>query len=212
VRAYKRDVVPGRIGGFDLAVEERGPYRLRTASDVPYVSAYSWRHDGFGHRLGAVVAGLTVSHLLIPIGLFCVFMTNRRYGPSYAFAQVMVTVIAVVAVVLFAGGALAEFVRQETVPSFGEAAAFGGAFFAASFVSIVVFDGARGPMWWTAPLLGFLSAAIVYAGVFTALQPSGGIEHALQYMGVLTGEGILLLVPFWAMRRMVPPMAGFGGY
>jgi hypothetical protein len=31
-------------------------------------------------------------------------------------------------------------------------------------------------------------------------------------MGLIAAEGLALLIPFWAMRRMVPPVDGFGGY
>ena len=252
MRAYNRDVVPGRIGGLKMTSEDRGPYRLRTASDAPYMGAYGYgRRENLLDKLGAWLAKiarvavasvilsawlvavflyrdtpldvsgvgtgwLTVSHLLVPVGFFCVFMTNRRYGPAFAFAQVVTTLGAVVGLVLFARDALNEFVPLDTVPALREALAFGGAFLAASFVSIVAFDGARGPRWWTAPLIGFLSAAIVFAAVFFAAlfagTTDGWVNQGLQYMGLIAGEGVLLLLPFWAMRRMVPPMPGFGGY
>jgi hypothetical protein len=244
-------VVPGRVGGLHMASEERGLYRLRTASDAPYMGAYGYgRHESFAHKLGAIlavvarmaaavavllawVAGvylyrdtpislygddswLTASHLLIPVGFFCVFMTNRRYGPAYAFAQVVLTAIAIVAWMLFARPLIDALLPLDTIPTVREAAAFGGAFFAASFVSIVVFDGARGAHWWTAPLFGFLSAAIVYACVFFAALKAGTdapwVYSAVEYMGALAGEGILLLIPFWMLRGMVRPISGFGGY
>ena len=252
MRAYNSNVVPGRIGGLKMTSEDPGPYRLRTASDAPYMGAYGYgRRESFIDKLGAWLATLarvavatvilaawlvavylyrdtptelfgigtgwlTVSHLLVPVGFFCVFMTNRRYGPAFAFAQVMMTLGAVIALVLFARDALNEFVPLDTVPAIREALAFGGAFLAASFVSIAAFDGARGPRWWTAPLIGFLTAAIVFATVFfTALYAgtsSGWMNQGLQYMGLIAGEGVLLLLPFWVLRRMVPPLPGFGGY
>ncbi len=235
-----------------MASEERGLYRLRTATDAPYMGAYGYGHrESFAQRLGAAlavglrvtisvavllawVAGiylyrdtpmslydgseawLTASHLLVPIGFFSVFLTNRRYGPAFAFAQVVMTAIVIVAFIVFTGGALDRFLPLDAIPSVREAAAFGGAFFAASFVSIIVFDATRGPNWWTAPLFGFLSAAIVYATVYFAALLGGTdaawLNHAVQFMGVLAGEGILLLIPFCLLRRMVPPMSGFGGY
>ena len=235
-----------------MASGDRGPYRLRTASDAPYMGAY-----GYGHReslLDKLAAGLatvarvavaslilsawlaavflyrdtpfevfgigtgwlTVSHALVPVGFYCVFMTNRRYGPAYALAQVVMTLGAVVALVVFAGNTLSQYMPLDTVPALREAVAFGLSFLAASLVSIVAFDGARGPRWWTAPLIGFLAAAIVFAVAFFAALFAGTadawLNQSLQYVGLIAGEGILLLIPFWAMRRMVPPMAGFGGY
>ncbi len=253
VRAYKRDVVPGRVGGLHMASEERGLYRLRTASDIPYSGAYTYGgRETFAHKLGAALIALvrlaastivllawvaavwlyrdtpvellqdgsapwlTASQLLIPIGFFLVFLTNRRYGPAYAFAQVVLAAIAVVSFILFSGSGFNQYLPLDTIPPVREAAAFGGAFFAATFVSTVVFDGARGPNWWTAPLFGFFSAAIVYgASYFAALYAgteASWLVHGSEYMGVLAVEGMLLLIPFWALRRMVPPMSGFGGY
>jgi hypothetical protein len=232
-----------------MASEERGLYRLRTASDVPVAYAYG-RRESFGHKFGAVavvVARLTVavavliawsagvylyrdtpvslygddtwmtaSHLLVPVGFFCVFMTNRRYGPAYAFGQVVLTALAIVAWVVFARPLIDALLPLDTIPTVREAAAFAVAFVAASFVSIVVFDGTRGPMWWTAPLFGFLSAAIVFASVYFAALEAGTearwVYSAVEYMGVLAGEGILLLIPFWMLRGMVRPSSGFGGY
>jgi len=159
---------------------------------------------------------LTLAHLLVPVGFFCIFMTNRRYGPGYAFAQVMAAVTAIVGFVLLVGPDLGAFMPLDSVPTLREAASFGAAFVAASFVATIAFDGARGPRWWTAPLLGFLTAAFVFAAVYVPAIYAGNdpswLIDSLQYMGVLAGEGILLLIPFWALRRMVPPMAGFGGY
>jgi hypothetical protein len=252
VRAYKREVVPGRIGGLNMASAERGPYRLRAASDAPYMGAYGYgRQESWLDKVGALLAALarvavaalvlsawmasiylyrdtptvvfgigtgwlTVAHVLVPIGFFCVFMTNRRYGPAYAFAQVVLTLALVAGLVVFTRDALSEFVPLDTVPSMRESVAFGAAFFLASFVAIVAFDGARGPRWWTAPLIGFLAAAIVFATAFFAGfyagTSAGWLDQGVQYMVLIAGEGLVLLIPFWAMRRMVPPMAGFGGY
>lgn len=252
VRAYKRDVVPGRIGGLNMASEERGLYRLRTASYAPFVGAYGYpRHESALEKTGAALAAvtrvaistvillawlvgvylyrdtpvvvfgigtgwLTMADILVPVGFYCVFMTNRRYGPAYAFAQVVATLALAAGMVLFARDALDQIVPLDTVPPLRQALAFGGAFLAAGFVSIIAFDGSRGPSWWTAPLSGFLIAAVVFAAAFFAGQFAGTqtawLNQGLQYMALVAGEGVLLLIPFWAMRRMVPPMAGFGGY
>lgn len=252
VRAYKRDLIVGRVGGLNMASQDRGLYRLRTASDAPYTGVYSYgRQESFLERVGAAVGAilrlaicatilaawlaaiylyrdtavavfgigtgwLTVSHLLVPVGFYCVFMTNRRYGPAYAFAQVVMTLALAVGMVLFARDTLSQIVPLDTVPPVREALAFGAAFLAAGFVSIAAFDGARGPRWWTAPLFGFLSAAVVFAAVFFAIGFAGTgtawLDQGFAYMGLIAAEGLVLLVPFWAMRRMVPPMPGFGGY
>jgi uncharacterized PurR-regulated membrane protein YhhQ (DUF165 family) len=164
--------------------------------------------------LGLDMPWLTAGHLLVPAGFFCVFLTNRRYGPAYAFAQIFAAFAAILALVLFAGARIDAFLPLDGIPTLRDSAAFGGAFLAAGAVSIVLFDCARGPHWWTAPLMGFLGAALVFPPVFFAVSLSGTawLTPAVAFMGVLGGEGLLLLVPFWLMRRIVPPVLGFGGY
>ena len=156
---------------------------------------------------------VTAADLFVPLGFFCVFMTNRRYGPAYAFAQIVTASAIVVVVTLFGRDTVGAALVADPVP-LREAAAFGAAFFVAGFVSIVVFDGARGAYWWTAPLFGFVSAAIVFPFAFF---PFAGIEkawlvHAGEYAGLLAGTGVVLLIPFYLLRRIIPPVAGFGGY
>ena len=165
---------------------------------------------------GAAAPWLTVSHLLVAVGFLCVHLTNRRYGPACAFAQVVVASAVVIAVVLFAGDRIMQFVPQDTVPSMREAIGFGAAFFLACLVSIVVFDGTRGAHWWTAPLFGFLTAGVFFAWIFCPAVYFGTgvpcLDHALVYAAVLAGEGVLLLIPYWMLRGIVPPISGFGGY
>jgi len=101
------------------------------------------------------------------------------------------------------------------VPDMRVAVAFAAAFFGASFVSIVVFDGARGPRWWTAPLLGMLSAVILFCLIFYPAAYAGvapWIEQMTRHMELLAGAAVLTLLPYWSLRRIVRPMPGFGGY
>jgi hypothetical protein len=146
----------------------------------------------------------------------CVHLTNRRYGPAYAFALVVAAAALIIATLILAGDRMLQFVPQDTVPAMREAIGFGAAFFVASLVSIVVFDGTRGAHWWTAPLFGFVTAAVFFAWVFYPVTYAGTgapwLDHALVYAAVLAGEGILLLLPYWTLRRIVPPISGFGGY
>ena len=78
VRAYNRDVVPGRIGGLRMASEDRGPYRLRTASVSPYMGAYGYgRRESFFDKLGAalaIVARVVVATLILSVWLVAVFL------------------------------------------------------------------------------------------------------------------------------------------
>lgn len=154
--------------------------------------------------------------LMIGVCFFCVALTNRRYGPGYAFAQVTAAIAVVAAVVAFGHDLLNDLVPAQSIPPVRLAAALGIAYFLASFVSIAAFDGARGTRWWTAPLFGFVGAALVFGPLFYAAAYAGTdtpwIAPAARALVVLTGEGLLFLIPFWALRRMVPPLGGFGGY
>lgn len=158
---------------------------------------------------------LTVGHLLVPLGFLCVQLTNRRYGAAHAFAQVVVGLALAVAFVMFAARDIAVFLPFKTVPDMRIAIAAGAAFFGAGFISIVVFDGARGPRWWTAPLFGFAVAAVIFSLIFYPAAYSGVApwsHHMLVHMGLLVGAAVLMLLPYWLLRGMVRPLPGYGGY
>jgi uncharacterized PurR-regulated membrane protein YhhQ (DUF165 family) len=159
---------------------------------------------------------LTVGHLLLPLAFLAVHLTNRRYGPAYAFAQVVLTLAALAAIVLFGGGIAPSLLPATVLPSLREIAAFVGAFLLAGFVSIVAFDGARGPRWWMAPLIGSIVAAIVFAPAFylsAYLGTSGPwLNHMATHLGLLLAGAVLGLAPFWLLRGVIQPLPGFGGY
>ena len=159
---------------------------------------------------------LTVSHLILPTSFFVVALTNRRYGPAYAFAQVAIACAITTLMTFFGGDSLSTIVQAPTAPLSRIVAAFGVAFLAANFIAILVFDGARGPRWWAAPLLSALAAAVTYSVVFTPVAFAGTPDFSLTqaglYCGVMAAEGIALLIPYWMLRGLVPPLSGFGGY
>ena len=164
----------------------------------------------------AGVRWLTVSHLLLPVAFLSVHLTNRRYGPSYAFAQIVLSFAALAAAIIFGGQLIQMFLPEAVVPSVRMVAAFSGAFFVAGFVGIIAFDGARGPRWWTAPLIGSVVASLIfvpifYAGAFAG-TPSPWFAHMGIHAGLLIGGAILALIPYWLLRRVVQPLPGFGGY
>ena len=84
------------------------------------------------------IAWLTVGHALVPATFFVVALTNRRYGASYAFAQVALSMVVIVAALAFAADSLRGLIPSHAVPTACRFAmmAFGGAFFVTSFVSI----------------------------------------------------------------------------
>jgi uncharacterized PurR-regulated membrane protein YhhQ (DUF165 family) len=162
---------------------------------------------------GPRIPWLSLGHLLVPLSFLCVHLTNRRYGPATAFAQVVLALAAAAAVVMFVAPGLPPVIRA--VPDLRVAGAFAGAFFVASFVSIIVFDGARGPRWWMAPLLGMLTAVVIFALVFYPAAYAGAGDwtgHMTVHLGFLAVLAVLSLVPYWILRGVVRPLPGYNGY
>jgi uncharacterized PurR-regulated membrane protein YhhQ (DUF165 family) len=159
---------------------------------------------------------LTMGHLIVPLCFFAVALTNRRYGASYAFAQVVIALALAVAAFVFQGDALRASLPVAVQPGPRILGAFAGAFLLSSLISILVFDGARGPRWWTAPLLSLLVGGVVFTSVFAPLAFAGTdtawIQPALNYGALLAGAAVALLIPYWMLRGLVPPLPGFGGY
>ncbi|HVV64178.1 MAG TPA: hypothetical protein VHC42_01820 [Rhizomicrobium sp.] len=158
---------------------------------------------------------ITIGHLLPAFSFLAVHLTNRRYGPAYAFAQVVVALAAAAAFATFAAPRLAAL-STFNLPLDGRLTlAFAGAFFGSSFVSIIVFDGWRGPRWWVAPLFGMTTAAalfclIYYPAAYYGLAPF--TDRMLLHMELLLPSAIAMVVPYWMLRRLVRPLPGFGGY
>ena len=159
---------------------------------------------------------LKVSHLLVPVAYFTVHVTNRRYGPSYAFAQLVLSFLLCAVIVVFLPDLARDLVPARAVPSVREVAAFVAAFVGAGFFAIVAFDGARGPRWWTAPLIGSLVAAVTFALFFYPLAYAATDVHwperMLVHSGLLVAAAFAGLFPFWMLRDAIPPLPGFGGY
>ncbi|HEY0106750.1 MAG TPA: hypothetical protein VGB91_11750 [Rhizomicrobium sp.] len=159
---------------------------------------------------------LTVSHLLLPAAFLTIHLTNRRFGPAYAFAQIVLAFAAIGAATVFGGTFIALMLPEAVFPSVRMVASFAGAFFVAGFLSIIAFDGARGPHWWTAPLVGSVVAALAFAPIFYTAAYVGSGTPWLMHMGlhaaILIAGAVLSLLPFWLLRRIVQPLPGFGGY
>jgi uncharacterized PurR-regulated membrane protein YhhQ (DUF165 family) len=160
---------------------------------------------------------LSLGQVLLPAAFFSVALTNRRYGPSYAFAQVVLAFIAIAGAVVLGEDSLRGLLPVHAMPSVRFVGSFGVAFFLASFVSILLFDGARGPRWWTAPLFGLIAPAFVFAAIFFPAAYAGlgdtlWVQHMFDFFGLMLGAAMLSLIPYWALRGVVPPLSGFGGY
>jgi uncharacterized PurR-regulated membrane protein YhhQ (DUF165 family) len=156
------------------------------------------------------------SHVLLPATFLVVQLTNRRYGPDYAFAQIVIS-LAFCDVVAALGP---DFVRYllpvVAVPSAREVTAFSGAFMAAGYLSNVAFDGARGPRWWTAPLIGSLASSVAFALLYYPFAYAGSDvfwgRHMTLHAGILIAVSLLGLIPYWLLRAVIRPLPGYGGY
>lgn len=160
---------------------------------------------------------LSLGQALLPGAFFAIALTNRRYGPTYAFAQVVLALAAIAGVVVFAADSLRGLLAAHAVPTIRFATSFGVAFFIASFVSILIFDGARGPRWWMAPLFGLIAPAFVFVAIFfpaayAGLGETDWLPHMFAFFGLMLGAAVLSLIPYWLLRGIVPPLSGFGGY
>lgn len=181
---------------------------LGTAGFLYSDSPVSW----FGPETGT---WLTFGHLVAPLTFFAIALTNRRFGAGYAMAQTVVAWAIVAAFVVLAGGEAHDLVG-EALPPLGEVLAVGGALFAGHAASVLVFDRTRGPRWWTAPFQALLWGGIVTCLiVFPALYLGTTVDwfgRLVAYAGIMAGSALVLLVPYWLLRRTVPPRPGFGGY
>lgn len=158
---------------------------------------------------------LTAGHLILPFAFLATNLTNRRYGLSYAFWQVLIVWgaigIASFADRIYTGGAtiLSQFTESET------ATAFVIAFVAAQLVNVVVFDRTRGRTWWGAPLMSVVLASLVFCILFhPAIAFGGGEPWMPKMLSDLTIKMIFaigLLLPYHMMRKSIPAGPGYGG-
>lgn len=158
---------------------------------------------------------LTWGHLMIPLTFFAIHLTNRRYGAAFACSQTCLAWALVIAA-LWAARTDLSALAGRALPDLYEAAAFGGALFIGQLFSILVFDRTRGPNWWMAPLLSTLLGGMLFCLIAFPLAGLGiggdWFGPMLTYAGIMAASAMLLLVPYYLLRSIVPPMSGFGGY
>ena len=158
---------------------------------------------------------LNMGLLVLPVTFLAVHLTSRRYGAGYAVAQVFLTFLAVATAAYFGRDQITAALGDQRV-SLRMIAGFAAGLFVAQMIAIFLFDRLRGPRWWQAPLMASLIGGIAlsliafpasFAG--TAIDWSG---HMLDYMAVTSLAAVLLVIPYWVLRPLVPPRSGFGGY
>ena len=93
---------------------------------------------------------LTIADLVLPGCWTIIHLTNRRYGPAYAFAQLAAALCLAAAIGLGNPGDIDHWLPPLPALTWRGVLAFFAAFGIANFVAIVAFDAARGPRWWSA--------------------------------------------------------------
>jgi hypothetical protein len=172
------------------------------------------RYSGAFLPLGdasAALPGIAVTDLLIPAAWYAVHLVSRRYGASYAFAQLVAGLLLAGMIVTVPGVRHAIAAAPPASPR--TLLAFGGAFFLANLIAIAFFDGARGPRWWTAPLLASLAASLTFSAVYYPFAGEAAwADCALVHLCLFLSESVLLLAPYWLLRPALPPRHGLNGY
>lgn len=156
------------------------------------------------------------SHVLLAFAFLCTQFTNRRYGPEYAFAQILLSLALCVVVAAFSPVSIVGMLPAAAVPSAREIEAFVGAFMVSGYLSAIAFDVARGPRWWTAPLTSSYVSSLGFALLYYPLAYAGSgvswYSHMSTHAGVLIAASVAGLFPYWLLRPLIKPLPGFGGY
>lgn len=157
---------------------------------------------------------LTLGLALVPATFFVIQLTARRYGFGYAFGQIVGAWAAFLAITTLANAKLAMPIGAISYTR--PAVAFAIALFFAQVLAALVFHGLRGPRWWVAPLMSTIIAGMFFsiAGFAAAYAGMEGawVGHMGAYVVFIAGSAIALLIPYWVMRPILPPLPGFGGY
>ncbi len=158
---------------------------------------------------------LNIGLLVLPLTFLAVHLTGRRYGAEYAFAQVVLAYAAIGGASFYMRDGILQVLNKNHI-SLRVIAGFLSGLFLAHVLAIFLFDRLRGPRWWQAPLIASLFGGLVLSLVaFPSAYAGTGIDwtgRMLDYMGVTSAAALLLILPYWVMRPLVPPRPGFGGY
>lgn len=160
---------------------------------------------------------LSIGHAVLPLVFLLTNLVNRRYGEDTAagfvlFAWGAVALIAIAMMYRY----LPNILVPHELPSLRVATAFFGSAVIAQLVGVYVFDGARGVVWWKAPLYSALATSFVLAFLFYPVAFAGAdaawINHMSIDAGVKAAMSFALLLPYLALRPLVRPLGGFGGF
>jgi len=158
---------------------------------------------------------LTYGHLALGIVFFMLNLTNRRYGAAYAVAQMTIVWFIAVGLAYAFFAQMSEPLLASPLPSARTGSAFVFALAASQLLNILVFEWTRGRPWWRAPLYASMWGSVLLCVVFYPTAYAGTdvawTSRMMTYMGVLTAMAVVLLVPYFLLRRLIRPLPGFGG-
>lgn len=161
-------------------------------------------------------ATMTMGDLVLPLTWLAVHLTNRRWGPSHAFAQLVAAMALTMLAMLINPYGIDDWISFMPSLTWRAMLAFGVSFLAANFIAICVFDGARGPRWWTAPLAASLAASLVFSLLYYPLAFAGldlfWSDSALVHGALFFAESVALLLPYFLLRPAMRPLPGLNGY
>lgn len=130
---------------------------------------------------------LTWGAFTYPIAFLVSDLVNRRHGPQLARR------------IAWVGFAVAVAVSLVLAPA-RIAAASGLAFLLSQWLDIGVFHRLRSGLWWRAPLVATLAAAVLDTAVFWGIAFAGSdlpwITWAVGDLAVKLAVGVLMLLPF----------------
>jgi hypothetical protein len=158
---------------------------------------------------------LTKGHLILPFAFLVSNLTNRRYGETYAFAQLIVTWI-VIGIALYAfmqavGGAL----PFSPLPNKRTSLAFLFAIMIGQSAAIFIFERTRGRTWFGAPLFSALWGQTIFVLLYYTLAYVGMTDPWVNFMmmdlAINVAAAIILLIPYEFLRGIIKPKPGYGG-
>jgi hypothetical protein len=159
---------------------------------------------------------LTLSDLVLPMAWTLIHLTNRRFGASYAFGQLLAGMAILIGIGLVNPHDVNDWVVTTPALSWRALLAFAAAFLMANFIAIIFFDAARGPRWWSAPLAASFAASLVFSAVyypaaFAWADEIAWTDSALVHFAVFFGESVILLGAYWLLRPASQPLHGMNG-
>ena len=155
---------------------------------------------------------LTWGAFTYPLSFFVTELTNRRFGPALARRVVYVGfALAAILSILIAGPRIAL--------------ASACAFLFAQLLDVMVFNRLRYQAWWRPPLVSSVLGSLADTGIFFSLAFAGtGLATAAYNLGLVQvhlpvwvgwafgdlavklAVAVVLLLPFGALRRIIPAL------